>query len=310
MHRSGNWLSLAVVLPSVMVLFSLTARAASNSLETSLSDARVDAIAADQTSIDLTAYPPGTPYHLLVRDTASQGRLKDFQKGDHLSVQMTTDGNGQNVFETAAIKALPITPRRRLWVLLLTAAGFLLISALLVRDNPMKLILGEDQRYSNSKFQMALWFAVAITTYVATVWLRAGQLGLDFLSSVNIPQNLLLLSGMSAFTFAAAKGITTSKIQSAIENGVPAPKPPGKPRLFYDLTHNDSGQLDFGDFQMLVITLVAAAIYCVLIFHFMGSLEMRRVVTLPDVDTTILAAFGIGQGAYLTKKAVGEVARS
>jgi len=28
---------------------------------------------------------------------------------------------------------------------------------------------------------------------------------------------------------------------------------------------------------------------------------------LPDVDTTILATFGLGQGAYLTKKAVGEV---
>jgi hypothetical protein len=28
-------------------------------------------------------------------------------------------------------------------------------------------------------------------------------------------------------------------------------------------------------------------------------------VTLPDVDTTILSAFGLGQGAYLAKKALG-----
>ena len=31
---------------------------------------------------------------------------------------------------------------------------------------------------------------------------------------------------------------------------------------------------------------------------------------MPDVDTTILATFGLGQGAYLTKKAVGAVGTS
>jgi hypothetical protein len=30
-----------------------------------------------------------------------------------------------------------------------------------------------------------------------------------------------------------------------------------------------------------------------------------RTVTLPDVDSTVLAAFGLGQGAYLGKKLAG-----
>ncbi len=38
--------------------------------------------------------------------------------------------------------------------------------------------------------------------------------------------------------------------------------------------------------------------------------QTRRIVSLPDIDTTVLAAFGLGQGAYLTKKAFGNAADS
>jgi hypothetical protein len=37
--------------------------------------------------------------------------------------------------------------------------------------------------------------------------------------------------------------------------------------------------------------------------HFLGVLEARASVSLPDVDGTVLAMFGVGQGAYLAKKA-------
>jgi hypothetical protein len=73
------------------------------------------------------------------------------------------------------------------------------------------------------------------------------------------------------------------------------------------LTSNDSGQLDLGDIQMLVVTLIAVVSYAVLEFHDLGTLKAVAGLTLKDVDTTILSAFGLGQGAYLTKKAVGTV---
>jgi hypothetical protein len=152
---------------------------------------------------------------------------------------------------------------------------------------------------------------------------------------VNIPNNLLLLSGMSALTFAGAKGITASKVAAQ------GPKPPAaKPNFFLDLTHNDGApavpaqptvpaqpavgnqpavaaqaavpdqpagppQFDFGDFQMLIITLIAVGTYIVLAFTFFGTIEYSKIINLPDVDTTLLATFGLGQGAYLAKKAVG-----
>jgi hypothetical protein len=61
---------------------------------------------------------------------------------------------------------------------------------------------------------------------------------------------------------------------------------------------------------MIIVTIIAVATYIVLIFNFFGHVEYSKLITLPDVDTTILATFGLGQGAYLTKKAVGNVGTS
>jgi hypothetical protein len=221
-------------------------------------------------------------------------------------------------------------------------ADLFLLYWLLSGLHPLNLIVGEDGRYSNSKFQIAVWFAVLITSYIATLWLRSSHLGWDYWGGINIPQNLLLISGMSAFTFSAAKGITTSKVADAKLKGNPDRKNSANatPSLLQNLTHNDAPppaatvpaaivqgppavapvaivpvlapaatqpRLDLGDFQMVAITLLAVSVYVVLIFHFMAVLAKSAVITLPDVDTTILATFGLGHGAYLAKKAASNV---
>lgn len=203
--------------------------------------------------------------------------------------------------------------------------------------HPLRLIVGEDNRYSNSKFQVALWFFVLITTYIATFALRVwgGVIG-----QISIPQNLLLLSGMSALTYAAAKGITTSKVNEAQSLGVADPKNTAvSPSLLKNLTHDDGcsfnavaaartrvvgeasiallnptrpPSLDLGDTQMIIVTLLAIAAYLYATLHYMGDSTCLYAATtkLPDVDSTILSIFGIGQGAYITKKAVGNVGQS
>jgi hypothetical protein len=157
---------------------------------------------------------------------------------------------------------------------------------------------------------MALWFSVVIVAYAATVYLRFTEAGSDFFGGVNIPQNLLLLSGLSALTFGGAKGITTSKVDSALQAGLQNPKTFTTTPSFWNLVQNDFGMFDIGDFQMFFITLFAIGMFLLLIFNFLGAIEMRKIVNLPDVDTTILAAFGLGQGAYLAKKAAGNPGQS
>ncbi|KAA3521061.1 hypothetical protein DXM29_24560 [Agrobacterium tumefaciens] len=135
------------------------------------------------------------------------------------------------------------------------------------------------------------------SVYIATVGLRAFYLGASFFGGVNIPQNLLLVTGMSAFTFAAAKAVTSSKTDAD-----PAQKPVAQATAAQDLFKNDADALDIGDTQMLIIVFIAITMFLVTSVLFLEKLPMLTTINLPDVDNTLLSAFGIGQGAYLAKK--------
>ncbi|MHB1674617.1 MAG: hypothetical protein ACYCSP_10240 [Acidobacteriaceae bacterium] len=244
-----------------------------------------------------------TPYK--VDDAMLQARLSHLHPGDQLTVW--TSGT---TLKALVLTQAHIDTSQRWYTLVGVAAAWVVVGLLLSKFRVLQLIMGEDGRYSNSKFQAVVWFSLLIVFYAANVILREHRLGVG-LMGVSIPQNLLLLSGLSAFSFAAAKGITTAKVQNAFAQGIAAPKGgAGSKGLIVDLTTNDSNQIDLGDFQMLVITLIASAYYLVLAFTTLGTLDASANSMLPDVDTTILAAFGLGQGAYLAKKAVGEVGKT
>jgi hypothetical protein len=153
-----------------------------------------------------------------------------------------------------------------------------------------------------------------MVAYLSTLWLRFCYSANLLIGTVQIPANLLALSGLSALTFAGAKAITQTKqdrVDAAVAKGVPNAASLYKanvtgrlPNLVYDLVHDDNGNVDLGDFQMVLITLVAALTYIVQVFMFLRALDLSVAVTLPDADSTLLAAFGLGQGAYLLKKGV------
>jgi hypothetical protein len=307
----------------------------------------IDSVASDQLSLDVIAlYPslsdktttiPGAAcatqnnackrLHLVVQDSVVKDQLKQLHGGDHVEVVYSIDVT-KNVLKALSVDTVSSTAG--LWVMLGSAAICFLSYCCLSGFRPQQLIIGLDNRYSNSKFQIAVWFFVLITSYVAALWMRRWAAGPAFIGGVNIPSNLLLLSGMSVLTYGGAKAITATK------NGGPGQLEKSradKPRFLFDLTHDDGvpaqpaqpetdgkpavaakpavpPQFDFGDFQMLIVTLIAVATYVVLIFNFFGTIQYVKVTSLPDVDTTLLAAFGLGQGAYLTKKAVGDVGTS
>jgi hypothetical protein len=48
---------------------------------------------------------------------------------------------------------------------------------------------------------------------------------------------------------------------------------------------------------------LAAGLFALAAFHSFGRLTLASSAMLPDVDTTLLTGFGVGQGAYLFKKA-------
>jgi hypothetical protein len=321
-------------------LYLCTTVLADDSAEQTWDYVRVVGVGSDPASLDVEVAPFNNcrlagdvgpsktcqQLHLVATDTVVKDRLKKLQKGDRIKITFTFGKNKQNILTEFCVDAAPpVSFGARLLVLFSSGLFCFFLALIWTRSNPLKLTIGEDKRYSNSKFQIALWFFVLMATYISTVCLRVWFAGCDFIGGVNIPQNLLLISGMSVLTYGGAKAITTTKVddEKSKPDGNPDPKNSAQatPNFFQDLTHNDgqsavgtkpaiAPRLDFGDFQMLAITLIAVATYLFLVFNFLGTIETAKTISLPDVDTTILAVFGLGHGAYLTKKAVGDVGQS
>lgn len=266
--------------------------------------AQIDAIAGDQTWVEVTRSSAGVSpaewksFSLTVADAEDKADLKQLKKGD--LVWITADGKALREIEIQKVAVSFLM--RLVTVLVVMLALGALTWLLLGRGQPLsRFIVGRDNRYSKSKFQIAMWFATVLIVYLATFYLRWWASVPSLVGGIDIPQNLLLLSGISALSFATAKGITQRKEN----NPATAPKQAAAaPRFASDLVSDDSGQPDLGDFQMVMIVIIAVGVYIVQAFSFLSLLEMRSLVSLPDVDPTLLGIFGISHGAYLTKKAV------
>lgn len=79
-------------------------------------------------------------------------------------------------------------------------------------------------------------------------------------------------------------------------------KDAGTPRFWYDLTHDDNDTPSLSKFQLMVVILVAVGIYLFQAWEFLATVPVQAKISLPDVDTALLTAFGLGQGAYLGVK--------
>jgi hypothetical protein len=257
---------------------------------------RLTAVADDRRTLT-AADQSGQTYAVKVRVTDLVERLKGYHAGDVVKVWIASDEGDLLLRNIEHVSGLGSRTERVL-ALAIALAVLLALVSLFYRGNAKGLLYGLDGRYSKSTFQMAVWFAALFATYCAAVYLRARYShGLSW-GGVNIPENLLLISGLSALSFAGAKGITSSAVGRGLV------KSPSAASFPADLLNGDDGRPDFGDFQMLVVTALATFVYLGSAVSFLGQMDLAATVTLPDVDTTILSAFGLGQGAYLAKKAL------
>jgi hypothetical protein len=244
------------------------------------------------------------PRLVKVTEPVLQKTVKSLTEGDKLLVRIDvqTPAGAAPVYTlvNASYRTLASPTNGLVRAAVMTGACLLLIgfAALFSKGMPLRLLMvGKDGRYSNSQIQTVLWFGTLIVAYATALYFRWTEM--QIIGGISIPQNLLLLSGASMFTFATAKAITESKIAS----GDPK-QPTTTPNLLNDVTKDDTGNFDFGDFQMLTLVTIAVVTYIVQIHHALETLEYSVRYSLPDVDSTILAACGLGQGAYLVKKAV------
>lgn len=272
----------------------------------------------------LTGTLPGLagPQSLKVPKSTDRDQLGELPQGDLTSQAYQARLEVDDVTRPTTVtqvdrvsRAVPASAR--LWALLVSLFVVVAVATVLTRFKPQKLLIGADNRYSNSQTQLALWSAAVAVVYLAAVGLRMGWLGGDFIGGVGLPANLIAMTGLSALSFGGAKVIVSQKVANAgaaAAAGTPGPTvvatPTGpakprapKPNLLNDLFQNDAGRPDIGDLQMILVTVVAIIIFVLSSFNFLGDLQVASQTTLPDVDTALLSGFGIGQGAYLLKKA-------
>ena len=224
------------------------------------------------------------------------------QPGNRLEIKLHTEHQDQITEIVAAFRPCGVVTR--LLALGLAFSAIIGFFTLAGGGKPQVFVIGQDQRYSNSKTQVVLWFSALMTVYLATLGLRLVELGWDYFGGIAITENLLALSGISAITYGAAKAITVSKLSKA---GAEIKRNRDDPELSTDLFQNDHGDFDLGDTQMFFFTLLAVGVFLLTSFHFLNWLAYAREITLPDVDTTLLSSLGISQVAYMAKKAGSKV---
>ncbi|HVC60604.1 MAG TPA: hypothetical protein VND19_09625 [Acetobacteraceae bacterium] len=244
----------------------------------------------------------------LSAQAAQQAVGQNLELGDLLTVT----GDPTAAGSALSIRTVQLGRWQKLVPLAVSAIALIVLASVAAGWRPLSFMIGADNRVSNSQVQVVLWFGVTMTVYLATWMLRFYASNWQLCSGIGIPPNLLAMTGLSGLTFAGAKMIAVTK-----NNGEPpaavgsaAAATPGARKRAADSTNwrtdlfkNDQGKLDFGDFQMMLIVVLAALIYIVSADVALGSLPLQQNVSLPDVDGSLLAAFGIGQGSYLAKKA-------
>jgi hypothetical protein len=165
------------------------------------------------------------------------------------------------------------------------------------------LYCGTDHRPSTSKFQFFLWTIVVFFSYVSIYAARC-TLG-SYGALPEFRKNLLVVMGLSAATMVTAKGITTAYVASgriakqdaSAQPSRGAASPGGKGGLYTD----DDGYPDLSKVQVLSWTFIAIAIYLIQVESAISAATLDK-LSLPDIDSSLIALMGLGQAAYLGKK--------
>jgi hypothetical protein len=297
-----------------LALFAVASWPASDAADSGTAgtiEGRLKSYAANGSLIKLERLPDSTIYQLSVVDSDAP-RMKEVAPETVVRVEVDDKVHPTKITRLDSV-SVPVGAYQRVIAMGVSFLVLLLLAALATRGKPLRFLVGLDNRYSNSQCQIVLWFGLLAVIYVSAVALRIIYLDCDFIGGVGVTGNVIALTGLSALSFGGAKVITTQKTSpDSSPTGAtnipaqllrPQKTPAAKPKLLTDLFENDRGNADFGDFQMILVTLAAVGIYFSSAFVFLGYLWPDKIITLPDLDTTLLSAFGLGQGAYLVKKA-------
>lgn len=178
--------------------------------------------------------------------------------------------------------------------------GILLVAHALVRTdggNILNIIRADYWMPSLSLFQFLLWTVVISFSYV---WITAIRIyGGDLSFSTDIPPNLYLLLGISVAVPLISVGYTKSTYKPETPAKPPKHLPP------FGMMLKQKGKIALNRFQMFLWTIVGVVLYISVV---VGTVTVgdATLLSLPDIDPTLVYLMGLSQTGYLGGRLIGE----
>ena len=114
----------------------------------------------------------------LLVDAATKAQLQTIQPGDIVSVELDQVDNPQHITRLIQVSR-PVDWFTRGVALTISSVVIWLAAYAATSRHVSRLLIGQDDRYSNSKSQLAFWFGAVMVVYLATLMLRVYVWGWD-----------------------------------------------------------------------------------------------------------------------------------
>ncbi len=231
----------------------------------------------------------GLDYFLPQTDTSDLARLRDVLSGSpwrdarhsfqrELSFTVSfSDSRGENLIAAGTMRyqiiQIPYLLIGFVFIAIVSVALIRLAKAsTLLRDTPSGpcSIPSQSRTYSMGRVQMAWWFFIVLISYI---WLWIVAEGIPTMSA-----HALGLMGIGSATYLTAAGVDASK-QNVL----------GSSQGFWNDILSDAQGLALYRFQMLVFNILFGVLFLIYVL---------QNVTMPDLDTNILALLGMSAGTY------------
>ena len=154
------------------------------------------------------------------------------------------------------------------------------------------MLIGADGRWSTSKTMFTLWTYAVGLVLLSILFMRNAAA----ISDNGIDGTYLFLLGFPVGGAVIAKQLTLSSITNGDlfkKDGTPS----GNPLI--DLTGDDTGRLDLGDFQYVLFNAITVGYFIYLYHH-------APAAGLPKLPSTLVLLVSVSASAYLGKKALAQ----
>lgn len=189
------------------------------------------------------------------------------------------------------------------------SAGVLILAAIWVGlDAPGVRFLGifvdSRGRFSLTKLQLTLW-TIVVVSLVSGLFLARWIKGVDDALGFSIPDQLLIVLGISVGSAATSTTIKASKDRKE-PDAIAASNEDDRPR-FAQMFLEEEGEyadrvVDIPKFQNFWFTILAVAAYVLLAIREIEDASSVATITLPGFSATILTLLGISHAGYLAGK--------